>query len=82
MVNQKGVIHLLPLLLIVALVGAGILVYLGVIKLPSESLPPAEKKEPIVSLQNQYKNPFDKDAQYLNPFSQYKNPFDTLKQAK
>lgn len=35
-------------------------------------------KEPKVSLKKEYKNPFDKNAQYVNPFSQYKNPFDNL----
>lgn len=36
-------------------------------------------KEPTVNLKKEYKNPFDKNAQYVNPFSQYKNPFDNLK---
>lgn len=82
--NQKGVVHLaVPLLLLLAIVaGFFILSAAGVLKAPKLPALPGIKKEPTVSLQKQYQNPFDKDAQYINPFSQYKNPFDALKQAK
>ncbi|MBI4036861.1 hypothetical protein HY385_00360 [Candidatus Daviesbacteria bacterium] len=82
--NQRGVIHLLPLLLVVLVISLVALVFTGFIKLPSSSLVPklTTSKEPTVALQNQYQNPFDKNAQYLNPFQAYKNPFDALKQAK
>lgn len=79
--KQKGVIHLaLPLLIIIILIALFLLVASGVIKNPlkSLSLPLTDKKEPTVSLQTGYKNPFDKTAQYVNPFSVYKNPFDAL----
>lgn len=41
------------------------------------AIPTAQQSN--VSLKKEYKNPFDKNAQYVNPFSQYKNPFDSLK---
>lgn len=82
--NQKGVVHLaVPLLLLVIAAAAFfILVSAGVLKGPKLPTLPSLKKEPTVSLQKQYQNPFDKNSQYVNPFSQYKNPFDALKQAK
>jgi len=38
-----------------------------------------QPKQSTVTPQKDYKNPFDKNAQYVNPFSQYKNPFDIIK---
>lgn len=78
--NQRGVLHLLPLFLIAVLVGAGILLYLGIIKLPFlPSLPslPFGQKGPKVELKTEYKNPFKKETQFVNPFDTYKNPFVT-----
>ncbi len=81
--NQKGVLHLVLPLVLLFITGAVIfgLITFGIIKIPSKLLPslPGIKKEPTVSLQKQYQNPFDKSAQYVNPFSSYKNPFDSLK---
>ena len=81
--NQKGVIHLaVPLLLFLLLAGVLIvgLAAIGIIKLPkSVSLPGIKSQEPTVTLQTQFKNPFDKGSQYTNPFSSNKNPFDSLK---
>ena len=74
---QKGVVHLLPLLLFFAVL-AGIGVYLlmkGTAKLPSPGL---FEKEPTVETQSVYKNPFDENTQYVNPFDQYKSPFLSL----
>lgn len=83
---QKGVVALgVPLLLIIiAAVAVFILISAGVIQnpFPKQLQQLVPKKEPTVSLQKQYQNPFDKNAQYINPFSSYKNPFDALKQAK
>lgn len=82
--RQAGVIHLavpLLLLLIAAVIIFG-LAAAGIIKIPIKSLPAipgVNKKEPAVSLQKQYQNPFDKNSQYVNPFSSYQNPFDALK---
>ncbi|MBI2007333.1 MAG: hypothetical protein HYS83_01345 [Candidatus Blackburnbacteria bacterium] len=73
--RQKGIIHILPLEIIVVLVIAGVLVYLvtqGIVKLPSVSL---FQKKPNVELQETYKNPFKKETQFVNPFETYKNPF-------
>lgn len=71
--NQKGVVALaVPLLLLLAAAAViFILLSSGVLKKTT--------KEATVQLQNQYQNPFDKNAQYVNPFSGYKNPFDSLK---
>lgn len=81
--NQKGVIALAaPLLLLIAIAAVlFILISLRIIKNPLKSLPGA-RKEPTVSLQTQFINPFDKSAQYVNPFASYKNPFDALKVTK
>lgn len=74
--DQKGVAHLLAILLVVAALAVG-----GFFILQRFN-PLSSKKEPTISLQTQYKNPFDKSAQYVNPFAQYKNPFDALKITK
>lgn len=82
--NQKGVVALAVPLLLLFIVAAVVFVLVssGIIKTTRLPSLPGQKKEPTVSLQNQYKNPFDKGTQYVNPFSGYKNPFDILKQAK
>ncbi len=80
--NQRGVIALaapILMLLIIAVV-VFTLISQGLIKNPLKSVTlPGQSKEPTVSLQKQYQNPFDKSAQYVNPFSEYQNPFDSLK---
>ncbi len=81
--NQKGVIALVAPLLLLLIVAAVLFILISqkIIKNPLKSLP-GVRKEPTVSLQTQYQNPFDKNAQYVNPFASYKNPFDALKQTK
>lgn len=77
--HQKGIIALgVPVFIFLTLAIVLILVSLGVIKNPLKSLVPTNK-EPTVSLQTKYENPFDPNAQYVNPFNSYKNPFDNLK---
>lgn len=72
--NQRGIVHLLPLLLIVAaVVLVVVLVQRGIIKLPG--LPFGQKTSTNVELKSEYKNPFNKETQYVNPFETYKNPF-------
>ncbi len=72
--NQRGIIHLLLLLLVVAAVAVlAFAVYKGYIKIPS-SVPFLQSK-PSIQPKTQYKNPFDKKTQYVNPFEEYKNPF-------
>lgn len=76
--TEKGVVHLLFLLIIVLIVGGSIfLVTQGIIKLPGVSLPSVSlfQKKPTVQLKEEYKNPFKKETQYVNPFETYKNPF-------
>ena len=81
--NQKGVIALVAPLLILLIIAAVffVLISQGILKIPAKSLPglSSKGKEPTVSLQKQYQNPFDKNTQYVNPFSKSKNPFDNLK---
>ncbi|MBI2196710.1 hypothetical protein HYU45_03850 [Candidatus Daviesbacteria bacterium] len=79
--NQKGAIALVAPIILLLIVGAVVffLVSKGLIKSPLSSIKlPGLSKEPTVSLQTGYKNPFDKSAQYVNPFSGYKNPFDSI----
>ena len=71
--QQSGFTHIVLLLAIVVIILAG-LVYTGVIKVPSISLP-FVSKGPKVEVQTKYENPFKKETQYVNPFDQYKNPF-------
>ena len=76
--TQKGIAHLIvlliPLLLIAALFS---LVYFKIIKNPLEYLPFFNKSQqvPKISTKTEYKNPFKKETQYVNPFETYKNPF-------
>lgn len=68
---QRGIVHLLPLILIVAVIAVGAyFVTQGKLKLPS-----LLQKGPKVELQTSYENPFKKETQYVNPFETYKNPF-------
>lgn len=78
MSSQKGVIALgIPLLLLIIIAAVVfILISQGVFKTKLPSLP-GQKREPTVSLQTKYENPFD--GKFVNPFAGYKNPFDTLK---
>lgn len=78
--REKGVIVLLPLILVLAAVAVVlyILVSQGIIKNPLPVSLPGTKQDPTVSLQTKYDNPFDQSSQYVNPFASYKNPFDGL----
>lgn len=71
--NQRGFLHLLPLLLIVAVIVGAILIVSGKLKLPFSV--PFLNQGPKVDLKSEYKNPFNKETQYVNPFETYKNPF-------
>lgn len=77
--QEKGFSHIILLLLILAIILLAVLIWKGVVKNPLSSL---IKKEPTLSLQTKYDNPFDKSSQYVNPFASYKNPFDNLRIAK
>ncbi len=76
--NQKGVIHLVLLLVLIVAVALSGSVYFGLIKNPLSYLPfnlPLVNQGPKVDLKTEYKNPFDQKTQYVNPFETYKNPF-------
>ena len=77
MENQKGIAHIL--LLIVILLAVGAVVYFlfsqGIIKNPFQNLRLPGQGGSSVSLKSEYENPFDKNTQYVNPFEGYKNPF-------
>ena len=80
MEDQKGVIHPSTLIVVVVVIAVWVLViYLllsqGIIKKPSFK----PKEVAKVELKSEYKNPFDKKAQFVNPFDQYKSPFQNLK---
>ncbi len=77
MKKQRGGIA--PLILVLLVIVAGVIAYLvysGKLQNPVKQL---TGKEPTVSLQTKYSNPFDANSQYVNPFNSYKNPFDNLK---
>lgn len=80
--SQKGVVALaVPLLLLIIAAAIYIVISQGILKTSLQSIPNIpgiSKKEPTVSLQTQFENPFDKETQFKNPFSKYKNPFDGL----
>lgn len=68
--SEKGIIHHLPLMLVVVVaVVAGYLFLQGKVDLSIFS------KKPTVELKEEYQNPFKKETQFVNPFEQYKNPF-------
>lgn len=68
--SQRGIVHLLPLLIIVVIAVVAFLLFQGKIKLPS-----LFQQGPKVDLKTSYQNPFKKETQYVNPFDTYKNPF-------
>lgn len=69
---QKGIAHLLLILVVAVVAVVGFLVATGKIKLPGNL---SFEKKPAVALKTEYKNPFKKETQYVNPFETYKNPF-------
>ena len=73
--RETGVVHLLPILLVAALliVGAFLVARLS-LKTPTKDT------KASVQLQASYANPFEKDTQYVNPFASYKNPFDDFRE--
>lgn len=78
--KEKGIAHILLILVILVAVVLGIyFVARQTNLLPKTSFQIGQTKDPTVSLQTQYQNPFDENSQYVNPFSEYKNPFDSLK---
>lgn len=73
--GEAGNITLIPLIIILLLIVAGVAYFLiskGTIKNPLQ-------KQPEPQLKTEYKNPFEKESQYLNPFDEYKNPFDVVR---
>ncbi|MBI2021726.1 hypothetical protein HYS93_02445 [Candidatus Daviesbacteria bacterium] len=80
MINQKGIAHLLLLVLIVVILGVGLFLFYskGSFKIPGFSN--LVKQEPKVAVKTEYKNPFKKENQYVNPFDEYKSPFLTFEQ--
>lgn len=79
--DQKGIVHLLFLIIVLLLIVLAVgfaLVSLGVIKNPFPNLPfvgQIGSSQPSIQPKTQYQNPFDKNTQYVNPFEKYKNPF-------
>lgn len=73
--NQRGNIALIPLIIILLLIIAGVAYFViskGNIKNPLQ-------KQPEGQLKTFYKNPFKEESHYLNPFDEYKNPFDVIR---
>ncbi|MDO8619002.1 MAG: hypothetical protein Q7R49_03625 [Candidatus Daviesbacteria bacterium] len=71
--KERGFAHLILLLVVILLIGAGIyFIKQGKFNLPSI---PFLQNGPKVDLKTEYKNPFNKETQFVNPFNKYKNPF-------
>lgn len=76
--NQKGIVHLALILVVLLILGGAVgffLISKGVIKNPFQNLPFFGQKGPAVNIKTEYENPFKKETQYVNPFDEYKNPF-------
>lgn len=75
--NQKGVVHLVLIVVVLLLIAGAVyaLVYFGIIKNPLNNLPIVGTSQPKVEVKTEYQNPFKKETQYVNPFQSYKNPF-------
>ena len=71
--SQKGNIALVPLIIILLLIVAGVAYFIGS---KGNIKNPTAKQE--VRLNTQYLNPFEKETHYVNPFDEYKNPFDVV----
>lgn len=81
MVRERGIAHLLLIVLVVGVVGFALVFYFFFQKgsFPYKSVGSGTFKTPPSSLlQEKYENPFDEKTQYQNPFSEYSNPFDNL----
>ena len=78
MSNSRGIIHLIPLFVVLAILGVvGFFLISGKTKLPFEV--PFLTQKPNVKIQKQYSNPLSKETQYVNPFNEFKNPFTVSK---
>lgn len=84
--SEFGVIHLLPLLLLFAVLAIAGVLLLSKTNLNTkvdEAIRPfgvsLTKTKSEIPLKAEYKNPLDLASQYVNPFASYKNPFDTIK---
>lgn len=72
---KKGVVHIVPVILVFALL---IILPLLIIKFVFKKGLPFDDRKPTVAMKSEYSNPFDKKSQYVNPFSEFKNPFTNL----
>ncbi len=87
MSNQRGIIHLFPLVLLLA----GLVIGIYLVNERTNFLPQAAKLvknrfklpgsagKPTVEVKTTYKNPFKKENQYVNPFDEFKSPFLNVK---
>jgi hypothetical protein len=77
--NQKGIAHILLILLIVIIIGAAVAYFIfPKLGINTPSLP-GMKQEPKVEVKTEYQNPLKQETQYVNPFDQYKSHLVTLK---
>lgn len=80
MPKEKGLAPLILLLIgAIVILAVVLLIRHGLIQPQVSKIPGLgqQAKEPTVSLQTQYQNPFE--GKFVNPFAGYKNPFDALK---
>lgn len=72
--QSKGTIALVPLIIILLLIVAGVAYFIG----SKGNIKNPFQKQPKPQLKTEYKNPFEKESSYVNPFDGYKNPFDVI----
>lgn len=72
MSNQKGIAHLLLIVLLLGVAVLIVLIFLGIKASTALKLKPDQN--------TQYQNPFNKTTPYQNPFETYQNPFDQIRQ--
>jgi len=82
MSRQEGVIHIFLILLVFAVLAAGLVYYIFTNTRLSQYAPASLRPflaGEATSPKAVYQNPLDKSTQYTNPFDTNKNPFDNLK---
>ena len=72
MSKEKGIVHILLIVLFLGVAVLIILIFLAVRASTTLKLKPDQN--------TQYQNPFNKTTPYENPFETYQNPFDQITQ--
>lgn len=83
--SSRSKVGLVVVLVVVIFVVVGVVVWMlvrsqrgGVGTIGQLPLPGLREQPTNVELKSEYKNPFERNAQYVNPFTDYKSPFISL----